>query len=106
MLMVLVSTCAASSPDAMAWHRISGDLSAAVDSAHSEEALMIPASCLTLSVDRDRAEAPYGVQCMLHSHDTVTSVTVSRLCFDKDTIDVGMLEVQPHFHRSSTLVLC
>jgi hypothetical protein len=57
------------------------------------EQLVIPLNAITLSSQRQVTDTTYGVQCMLHVEDTLSTVTVSSVVSKVEAIDDVTLEV-------------
>jgi hypothetical protein len=59
----------------------------------STERPLIPLSAIILSSQRQMTDTTYGVQCMLHVEDTLSSVTVSSVVSKVEAIDDAIFEV-------------
>jgi hypothetical protein len=66
---------------------------AAKHAAMNAEQLVIPLNAITLSSQRQVTDTTYGVQCMLHVEDTLSTVTVSSVVSKVEAIDDVTLEV-------------
>jgi hypothetical protein len=59
----------------------------------STEQPLIPLSAIILSSQRQMTDTTYGVQCMLHVEDSLSSVTVSSVVSKVEAIDDAIFEV-------------
>lgn len=56
--------------------------------------VLLPCCALTLSSQGDPVQTSYGVQCLLHVEDSLSSVTVSSLARRAEFLDEALLEVR------------